>query len=80
MCYSMDMLFHPKKNIGREVKINGNPQIISYVTADKKSFRIKSEENGPVTNDYDGRHIQSAQTLTISVNGGTTWSDVGFYE
>jgi len=69
------MLFHPC-NVGREVVINEKNEIISYVRADKKAFRVKSEENGPVVRDYDMQHIQSASSLTVSYDEGKTWRDL----
>lgn len=73
------MLFHPKKNIGREVKINGEMHKISSVIKSLAAFRIEKEKFG-VVNDYDERHIQSATVLTVSLNNGESWLDIPFYQ
>lgn len=72
------MFFHPKKNIGRIVVINGQHMTISSVVADMKSFRVQEEVNGPVVNNYNERHIEQADTLTVSFNEGATWVNIPF--
>ena len=62
------------------MKLLGNEQAICYVMADRLSFRIESEKNGPVVNQYDETDIQEAKVLTVSFNGGQTWVDTSFYQ
>ncbi len=69
-----------KKNEGRKVKINGVEETILSVSANGESFRIASEQNNPVVNNYNEYHIQSAQVLTVSFNDGNSWIDRPFYE
>lgn len=69
------MILHPTKNNGRVVKINGVDQTILTVLANG-NFRIASEENGPKVNDYRVEDIESAATITVSLNDGVSWISI----
>lgn len=70
------MIFH-EKNIGRQVRLVEDLALgeISYILKDRKRFRIKSEENGPIVSDYDFKDLAEADCLTISNDDGKTWQD-----
>jgi hypothetical protein len=69
----MDILFG-KNNVGREVTINGKTEVISYVTTDRKKFRIESDHT--VKHEYDLSNVEQAKTLTVSTNAGASWLDL----
>lgn len=71
------LLFHPKKNLGRKVTINGKEHTIISVTKDKKAFRVEAEKFG-VVHDYTAPYIEEAPSLSVSVNEGETWIDIPF--
>lgn len=72
------ILFH-QHNVGREVNVNGKEDTIDYIRRDGQAFRIASEKDGPVVNDYGMDSITSARKLTVSFDNGVTWVDITNY-